>query len=383
MNASRASSAPKTSKSSTSAIKPPPSPRSTKSAPQRIAVIGAGIAGLACARTLMQAGHDVHVYERLSQAGGRMRSVSGPYGSFDIGAQFFTVRDARFQMALDTVPGIVRPWSVNSVQVRNAQGRKTNDTSNRETHWVGTPDMQALPLAWAAPLWEAGRLHLGQSVTHLAHHIAGSAKASARSKHQWALTLDTEDHGTQTAEGFDTVVLAIPAPLAQQLLQSVPQGATLAKSIAPVEMAPCWAMTLSYPMAAQAGLTTLGPQWNVARSTHDRIAWVARESSKPGRAQTERWTLHANAEWSQEHRQDDAPRVLAKLQKAFGEVTGIRVAPRHASVYLWPQAQTLSALGKSHVLDASSGLGLCGDWCIGNRVEEAFVSGLEMGLALA
>ena len=179
------------------------------------------------------------------------------------------------------------------------------------------------------------------------------------------------------------MVLAVPAPVAAQLLQTAPQGAALARTLAPVEMAPCWAMTLSYPMAAQAGLTTLGPQWNAARSTHERVAWVARESSKPGRAQTERWTIHANPLWSNEHRHDDATRVLAKLQKAFGEITGIRVAPRHASVYLWQHAQTLAPLGRPFSHDPSAGLGLCGDWCIGMRVEDAFVSGLEMGLALA
>ncbi|GGH56675.1 hypothetical protein GCM10010975_15560 [Comamonas phosphati] len=377
MNASRASSATKAARSSSASSKPPASGQT-----RRIAVIGAGIAGLACARTLMQAGHDVHVYERLPQAGGRLRSVSGPYGSFDIGAQFFTVHDPRFQMALDTAPGTVRSWSVSSVQIRNAQGRKAQETPPvRETHWVGAPDMQALPLAWAVPLWDAGRLHLGQSVTRLVHHLASGPRHP--SKHQWELTLDTEDHGQQTAGGFDTVVLAVPAPLAQQLLQSAPQSAKLAQSLALVEMAPCWAMTLSYPMAAQAGLSTLGPQWNAARSTHDRIAWVARESSKPGRAQTERWTVHANPLWSQEHRSDDPSRVLSKLEKAFGEITGIRVAPRHASVYLWPQAQTLAPLGQSHLHDPSSGLGLCGDWCLGHRVEDAFISGLEMGLALA
>jgi predicted NAD/FAD-dependent oxidoreductase len=74
--------------------------------------------------------------------------------------------------------------------------------------------------------------------------------------------------------------------------------------------------------------------------------------------------------------------VLAKMQKAFGEITRIRVPPRHASVYLWPQAQTLSPLGRSHLWNAGAGLGLCGDWCLGRRVEDAFVSGLEMALAL-
>ena len=353
---------------------------STTSRPRRIAVIGAGIAGLACARTLLQAGHEVHVYERLTQAGGRMRSVSGPYGSFDIGAQFFTVRDPRFQKVLDTTPGNLRAWSLNNIQTRNAHGRRIDKLAPvRETHWVGIPDMQSLPLAWATPLWEAGKLHLGQSVRAMSHHIANG---KGQSHHQWSLMLDTEYHGPQIADGFDCVVLAVPAPVALQLLQTAPQGAALAKSLATVEMAPCWAMTLSYPMAAQAGLSTLGPQWNASRSTHERISWVARESSKPGRAQTERWTIHANPLWSNEHRHDDATRVLSKLQKAFGEITGIRVAPRHASVYLWQNAQTLAPLGQSFAYDRSAGLALCGDWCTGARVEDAFISGLEMALAL-
>jgi predicted NAD/FAD-dependent oxidoreductase len=29
------------------------------------------------------------------------------------------------------------------------------------------------------------------------------------------------------------------------------------------------------------------------------------------------------------------------------------------------------------------GLGACGDWCLGHRVEDAFVSGLELALAVA
>jgi renalase len=34
------------------------------------------------------------------------------------------------------------------------------------------------------------------------------------------------------------------------------------------------------------------------------------------------------------------------------------------------------------VWDASAGLGVCGDWCLGDRVENAFVSGLELALAV-
>jgi predicted NAD/FAD-dependent oxidoreductase len=61
-------------------------------------------------------------------------------------------------------------------------------------------------------------------------------------------------------------------------------------------------------------------------------------------------------------------------------VTGIRAEPAHADIKRRRHAKTLRPLGRSHLWDARIGLGACGDWCLGHRLEEAFVSGL--GLAL-
>ena len=57
-------------------------------------------------------------------------------------------------------------------------------------------------------------------------------------------------------------------------------------------------------------------------------------------------------------------------------MTGIRAEPAHADTKRWLYAKTDTALGKSHLWDSQAGLGLCGDWCLGHRVEDAFVSGL-------
>ncbi len=328
------------------------------------------MAGVACARTLVQAGHEVQVFERQDSAGGRMGTQESPFGPFDTGAQYFTVRDASFERALETVPGLCRPWSASSLRVLDAHGQATA-TEASEAHWVAQPAMQTLLHTWAAPLAEAGALHCQQQVLHIT--------PDRLRPQSWQLQCEGPDGSRSVHAGFDAVLLALPAPLARELLPA--QGSTIATPLGQVELAPCWTLMLAFPQAAQPGLTTLGPQWNAARSTHHRISWLARESSKPGRSQVERWTVQASPAWSEEHFSDSPQRVQAKLLRAFAEVTGIHATPAWSDLRRWRHAQTRAPLGRSHLWDAQAGLGACGDWCLGQRVEDAFVSGLELALA--
>ena len=190
------------------------------------------------------------------------------------------------------------------------------------------------------------------------------------------------DDSVRTHGGFDSVVLAIPHAQARELLQTSGLMLNWIGALDAVQAAPCWTMMLAFPHAMQPGLNSLGPQWNAARSTHHRIAWLARESSKPARDGIERWTVQASADWSREHLEDDAERITAKLLKAFAEITGIRAEPAYAESHRWRYAKTEQPLGQTHLWSAQDSIGLCGDWCLGHRVEDAFVSGLELALAV-
>ena len=341
--------------------------------PRHIAIIGAGMAGVTCARTLVQAGHRVTVFEKNANVGGRMATLPSAFGSFDPGTQYFTVRDDRFAKALATVPGLCRPWSANTVQVLDSLGRvAAANRPAREPHWVPAPGMNALVSQWAQPLVQAQSLELSTHVSRIA--------PDALNPQRWQLHSASPDDSQHVFSGFDVVLLALPAAPAHALLHSSGQALPLARQIKQVEVNPCWTLMLAFPQAMQPGLTTLGPQWNAARSTHHRIAWLARESSKPGRGAVERWTVQASAAWSKEHLEDDAERVQAKLLKAFAEVTGIRAEPAFATVQRWRHAQTAKPLGSSHLWNAKTRVGACGDWCIGHRVEDAFISGLELAL---
>lgn len=341
--------------------------------PQHFAIVGAGMAGITCARTLIQAGHKVTVFEQEAAVGGRMATASSPFGGFDLGAQYFTVRDSRFTQALLTVPGVCRPWSANAVRVLDSLGNVVEASRPApEPHWVPSPDMAALLQTWAKPL--ADTLVLSTRVEAL--------ERDAMDATLWQLRTTSADGGKHVYAGFDKVILALPHVHTENML-SISELSKLQASLADVQVAPCWTLMLAYPQASQPGLGTLGPQWNAALSTHHRIAWLARESSKPGRTRIERWTVQASADWSREHLNDDNTRVAAKLHKAFAEVTGIRAEPSFMEVHRWHSAKTIKPMGKTHVWDARLGVGIAGDWCIGHRVEDAFISGLELALAAA
>ena len=355
-------------------------PRSRRSTPpaaaRHFAIVGAGLAGIACARTLVQAGHRVTVFEKADRVGGRTATQDTALGSFDSGAQYFTVRDDRFATALATVPGVCRPWSASTVRVLDAAGRVTAASlPPSEAHWVACPGMDALASTWAEPLQQAGQIHTDARVVCI--------ERDRLQPKGWQVSTESASGAQQVFAGFDAVLLALPATPARALLVSSDLHIPLMDELAEVTIAPCWTLMLAFPQAVRPGLTTLGPQWNAARSTHHRIAWLARESSKPQRTSVERWTVQASPVWSEEHLEDQPARVQDKLLKAFSEVTGIRATPSHVQVRRWRYAQTQQPLGRSHLWDSEAQLGACGDWCIGHRLEDAFISGLEMALAVA
>lgn len=78
----------------------------------KVTIVGAGVAGLLAADELTSAGHDVLVLDKGRGVGGRLATRRIGEAVFDHGAQFFTVRDPRFQSIVDTwlSAGIARVW---------------------------------------------------------------------------------------------------------------------------------------------------------------------------------------------------------------------------------------------------------------------------------
>ncbi len=255
---------------------------------------------------------------------------------FDHGAQYFTAKGARFQAAI-------------------ARWRKSGAVSEWfEGGFVGAPTMTAP----ARDLAQGLSIISERQVTGLCRGAAG-----------WSLTdadglIETPGNGA-----FEAAILATPAP------QAIPLAASAGVALPELERvvyAPCWALMVAFSDAvALAG--------DRQKLEDDCIAWIARDSAKPGRDPAcDSIVIHATPAWSREHLELSPQAAQEALLARFQALTGVRASPLYASAHRWRFALVEQAAEQPCLWDDLARLGACGDWALGPRVEAAFDSGEAM-----
>jgi predicted NAD/FAD-dependent oxidoreductase len=125
----------------------------------------------------------------------------------------------------------------------------------------------------------------------------------------------------------------------------------------------------------------VSPSWDIAEESGP-LAWVCNNASKPGRAPAETWVVHADAEWSNSHLEADPPEVVSVLSRALAELLGTG-PPRFSIAHRWRYARVERPVGEPCAYVPSAGVGICGDWMLGPRVECAYDSGVALARQIA
>jgi photolyase PhrII len=315
----------------------------------RVAIVGAGISGMMCARTLVDHGYHVEVFEKSRGLGGRMATRRADTRQFDHGAQYFTVRDERFAryVASWQQDGVVAQWEGRVAVLGKSESIEFSEGIDR---YVATPSMNTLAK------------HLGQEVTIRLQTRIGKL---IRKNHRWQLRGEQHEH--ENWGEFDFVVLAIPAGQAAQLL---PTDSPLQRRAAACSMSHCWAAMFAFPQQ-------LHDSYEAAFVHNSPISWLARNASKPMRSSDqETWVVHAAPDWSRAHDGEPKEQMAERLLQQFGTVLGIPdLEPTYATAHFWRYAIPTAPLADSCLFDDETNLAACGDWCAGPRVEGAFLSG--------
>lgn len=331
-----------------------------------IAIVGAGLSGLICARQLQEQGNRVTVYEKGAEVGGRMATRTTELGGFDHGAQYFTASSDEFKKAIVgwRKAGLVSAWDGKLMMLEGGETHPVDRSAERlKQRFVAVPGMNALAL------------HAAEGLDVRAEQFVKRIEAH---DDQWLLKISSDGAPIDASAGpFDAVIVATPAAPAVSLLSVAPKIAAEAEK---ARFAPCWSLMLGFQEPLELG-------FDAAWVQSSRLSWIARDSSKTGRRPGEHWVAHASGAWSEEHFEDDDERAKEKLLRAFHDATGLQVQPIYVALHRWRFAQALQTVAGSCLWDSGQRIGACGDWFAAGldgcgRVENAYLSGLAMAESL-
>ncbi len=299
----------------------------------RIAIVGAGIAGIACARAIGSS-REVVVLDRGKVPGGRMasRRFNGRY--VDMGASYFTVRDEAFQAVVDdwAARGLARPW--------------TDTFAVYDGSWR---DPKSGPQRWAAP----GGLR--SLVADLA--VGVTVRQQVHVEHVTPTSVD--------GEAFDAVVLAMPDPQALPLLDPSLRGPIEDRAWDPVLV-----------LAARWAERTW--DWDGVFIHDDpALEWMADDGARRGDGAAV-LTAHSSPSFAR-------PRLAVPAEAADSLVAAVRrlglPAPEEVlRVQRWTYAKPVGE--RAELCHLQDGLGFCGDSWGAARVETAWRSGTALAHAL-
>lgn len=325
----------------------------------KIAIIGAGMTGASAASWLVAAGIEVQVFDKGRSVGGRMSSKRMADADYiDMGAQYFTARDADFKavVAKWQASGDVALWPV----VPYRFGDDLVLSPDQQQRFVGVPAMQQ---------------PIKQLLANI--NVTCACRISAIKQNQHGYWQLTADDGRVFSE-FTGVLITTPPAQALPLVTEMPE---LAAQIPSTILKPCWAVVLT---VADTGLSLITPPVTAIFAQCGHLRWACQLQDKPGRQSQIRWLLHFSKEFTESHLTANPADLtaIAKSELAMMLKTDIEVTDSVCHRWLYATVDdTQPAPGILHANNQP--IWLAGDWSFGGRIENAWLAGQQVAKQIA
>ncbi|MEI6239700.1 MAG: FAD-dependent oxidoreductase [Planctomycetia bacterium] len=335
-----------------------------------VAIVGAGIAGLCAAATLMEAGRRVVVVDKSRGVGGRMATRRLGHAVVDHGAQFFTVRGELFDVIVANARhhGAIVPWCLGFARAESVD-QPAAPADDGHPRYRGVQGMTDLPKLLAAGL-------VGPRAA-----LRTNARVTAIAIADGRVRLAIDGGGDLFAHGC---VVTPPVPQALDLFAA---GGLLAPAteriavdthrlLASIAYDPCFALMLVLD-----GPSRVPPPGGVQFESGP-IAWLA-DNQQKGISPVPALTVHASGEFSRARFDDPPDDVVKALRAAAAPWIGAATVVEQ-SLQRWKYALPTTVLDVPFVgATTSPPIVCCGDAFAGPKVEGAATSGTAAGRWLA
>jgi renalase len=324
-----------------------------------VAVIGAGIAGLTCARQLQQAGKTVVLIDKSRGLGGRLATRRLAATHADHGVCYLQAKGDLFQGWIDELVsvGILRVWT-NGIHHLSADGTLQ-------------PPTKSAPY-YAAPMGATSiAKYLGRDL-----EIIGDKLITAISPidNGWRLSAKDPQFSLTAAQ----VIIATPPVQALNIMRESVDP-TCIQQLASVKFTRSITTIAAYPATDQTAAAVI-PWQGIHCIEHPSLAWIGLDSSKQIEPKQPVLVIQSSAAFAEQY--FDAPDLSIIGQKLLDTVVPLIPTlhtPELIQVHRWGYAFAQNPLTDRFITaQTNAPLYFCGDWCGGNRVESAYLSGMAL-----
>ncbi|MEL6322114.1 MAG: FAD-dependent oxidoreductase [Cyanobacteria bacterium J06626_14] len=355
-----------------------------------VAIIGAGFAGLTCARALRAQGLSVTVLEKSRGLGGRVATRRVEHHCFSYGARYIKVTGPATQKLLDELnhtdiadrPRLI-PWP-QTRRVVQADGR--HDAESVTDCYIPLTGMTAIAkyLARDIPIKRQYRVNA----------------LSINADQTWTIYVESRDEPIAVAR---SVVLAIPAPQAEALLHPLLDKGLppeLLSAVQSVEFDPCFTIVMGY--SPEHSITQVLQSDELCLPSHSDLQWIGMMRSPSSAAHDVRdGHIETTVEQSEQSTiivAQSSPTFAAQyLEITDRQAVGHQLLTRlghqlnvpdihdydWTHMHLWRYAICRQPVRQEFLLAQAPGLiGCIGDWCGGHQLEHAITSGLALSRTL-
>jgi renalase len=329
-----------------------------------VAIIGAGIAGLACAQALTQAGQNVILLDKSRGVGGRVATRRLHATHADHGTCYLSpANDPEFQHLIQDLltAGILQIWTDTVYEFSTDHGLQPG--RDRHPRYIAPAGMSAIA-KFLTP-------HLNLRLNHLVTAL------TLQSDH-WECAIANELPVCAKA-----IALAIPAPQAMALVKSQPdpsaEFAVFLEQLTAVEFLPSLSVMAGYGSDLAVHWQSTYPQVQAITFLDDPVlGWLGLDSSKRTAPVDSVFVLQSSAAFATTHLdspdlQPAAQQMLAQAAQYFDPELA---APDWMQIHRWRYAFARSPLPAPYLIAPTALPLVCaGDWCGGRKVEDAYRSG--------
>ena len=302
----------------------------------KIAVLGAGISGLVCARHLVAGGHEVTVLEKSRSLGGRCATRKFGDHVVDTGAQYFTVRDPIVRKEIEQVAGVQFKKITQPILIAGKKGEVYRE--GEERFYIGNGNNRLGAML-------ADGLEIRKEVEVGVVTLVGK---------EW-----------EVAGGrYDVVVSSAPWPQSAKILGGSQDA---------VGYEPNLTALLEYNGGWSGAVYA-----QIDSSGEDPLSWVACENAKVGRVVdgSTVYVIQASAKYSRENLEKKPEEWVGDLQARLEQAWGLNPEKRgQVMSHRWRYARRERDSG--HPAELPKGLYLCGDSEVDSRLESVWRSGKE------